>query len=61
MQINSRGRRSSFLRVAASSNAWIKQVLGFRQFSFRGIDKVRSEFKLVCAALNLRRMATMTA
>jgi len=41
------------------ANAWIKQVLGFRQFSFKGIDKVRCEFKLVCAALNLRRMAAM--
>ena len=45
--------------IVEPPNAWIKQVLGFRQFSFRGVDKVRSEFKLVCAALNLRRMATM--
>ncbi len=41
--------------------AWIKQVLGFRQFRFRGIEKDRSEFKLVCAQLNLRRMAAMRA
>ena len=41
--------------------AWIKQVLGFRLFSFRGIDKLRAEFKPVCAALNLRRMAAMMA
>jgi len=34
-------------------------VLGFRQFSFKGLEKVRCEFKLVCAALNLRRMAAM--
>jgi len=47
--------------IVEPPNAWIKHVLGFRQFSFRGIDKVRSEFKLVCAALNLRRMAQMTA
>ena len=47
--------------VVEPPNAWIKQVLGFRQFSFRGIDKVRAEFKLVCAALNLRRMAGMLA
>lgn len=45
--------------IVEPPNAWIKQVLGFRQFSFRGIEKVRCEFKLVCAALNLRRMATM--
>ena len=47
--------------IVEPPNAWIKQVLGFRQFSFRGLDKVRNEFKLVCAALNLRRMATMMA
>ena len=35
--------------------AWIKQTMGFRQFSFRGCDKARSEFMLVCAALNVRR------
>ena len=45
--------------IVEPPNAWIKQVLGFRQFSFRGIEKVRCEFKLVCAALNLRRMARM--
>jgi len=45
--------------IVEPPNAWIKQVLGFRQFSLRGVEKVRCEFKLVCAALNLRRMATM--
>lgn len=47
--------------IVEPPNAWIKQILGFRQFSFRGIDKVRCEFKLICAALNLRRMAAMMA
>ncbi len=42
-------------------NGWIKHVLGFRQFSMRGIAKAQAEFKLVCAALNLRRMAKMVA
>jgi transposase len=46
--------------IVESPNAWIKQVLGFRQFSLRGVHKVRCEFQLVCAALNLRRMAAMT-
>lgn len=46
--------------IVEPPNAWIKQVLGFRQFSLRGVEKVRCEFKLVCAALNLRRMATMS-
>lgn len=40
-------------------NAWIKSVLGFRQFSMRGLAKAQAEWKLVCAALNLRRMAKM--
>ena len=35
--------------------------LGFRQFSLRGLEKVRAEFKLVCLALNLRRMSGLMA
>jgi transposase len=38
-------------------NGWIKNVLGFRQFSLRGLAKVKAEWRLVCTALNLRRMA----
>ncbi|OIQ76433.1 transposase DDE domain protein [mine drainage metagenome] len=45
--------------LAEPPNGWIKNVLGFRQFSLRGIDSVKAEWKLVCLALNLRRMATM--
>lgn len=43
--------------IVDAPNGWIKSVLGFRQFSLRGIEKVRAEWKLVCLALNLRRMA----
>lgn len=35
---------------------WIKQALGFRQFSFRGLKKTNAEWHLVCLAMNLRRM-----
>lgn len=45
--------------IAEPPNGWIKSVLGFRQFSLRGLHRVRAEWKLVCLALNLRRMATM--
>jgi transposase len=45
--------------IAEPPNGWIKNVLGFRQFSLRGLHRVRAEFKLVCLALNLRRMSTM--
>jgi hypothetical protein len=45
--------------IAEPPNGWVKSVLGFRQFSLRGLHRVRAEWKLVCTALNLRRMATM--
>lgn len=47
--------------LAEPPNGWIKNILGFRQFSMRGLHKVQAEWKLVCMALNLRRMATMQA
>ena len=34
----------------------IKSVLGFRQFSLRGLDKVRDEWNLVTMAWNIKRM-----
>lgn len=37
----------------------IKSVMGFRQFSLRGLDKVRGEWTLVCLAWNLKRMAVL--
>jgi hypothetical protein len=43
--------------IVEPPNGWIKAVLGFRQFSFRGFRKVKAEWQLVCLALNLRRMA----
>ena len=45
--------------IAEPPNDWIKNVLGFRQFSMRGLQKAQAEFKLVCLALNLRRMGAM--
>ncbi len=34
----------------------IKAILGFRQFSLRGLEKVKGEFSLVAMAWNLKRM-----
>ena len=48
-------------RIAEPPNGWIKNVLGFRQFSMRGLEKAKAEFKLVCLALNLRRMGARRA
>lgn len=45
--------------IAEPPNGWIKNVLGFRQWSMRGLEKAKAEFKLVCLALNLRRVGAM--
>ena len=37
----------------------IKHVMGFRQFMFRGFEKVKGEWDLVCIAYNLKRMHTI--
>ena len=47
--------------IAEPPNGWIKSVLGFRQFSLRGLHRVQAEFKLVCLSLNLRRMGNFRA
>ena len=44
--------------IAEPPFGWIKHVLGFRQFSLRGLEKVKAEWNLVCLAINLRRMHT---
>ena len=38
----------------------IKAVLGFRQFSLRGLDAADGEWALVCLAFNLKRMHTLS-
>lgn len=47
--------------IAEAPNGWVKHVLGFKQFSLRGLEKVQGEWKLVCTALNLRRMCSLVA
>ena len=37
----------------------IKSVMGFRQFSLRGLANVNGEWSLVCLAWNLKRMAVL--
>ena len=47
--------------ISEGPNGWIKEVLGFRRFSLRGVEKVRGERHLVCLALNIKRMAGLAA
>jgi hypothetical protein len=46
--------------IAELPFGWIKHALGFRRFSLRGLKKVQGEWQLVCAALNLKRIAALT-
>lgn len=39
----------------------IKHVIGFRQFSLRGLESVSGEWDLVCIAYNLKRLHTMAS
>jgi Transposase DDE domain len=39
----------------------IKSALGFRQFSLRGLDRVRGEWRLVTMAWNVKRMFALAA
>lgn len=47
--------------IVEPPDGWIKNVLEFRQFSLLGLHRVRAEWNLVCMALNLRRMAVLSA
>lgn len=38
---------------------WIKNVLGFRRASMRGLERVKGEWDLICLALNLKRLRTL--
>jgi len=50
------GQRKSTIEPAIGI---VKGVIGFRQFSLRGEEKARSEWRLVGAAYNLKRMHTL--
>ena len=38
----------------------IKEVLGFRSFSLRGLEKVTSEWELICLSANIKRLHKLT-
>ena len=57
------GRRRYARRkwMAEAPVGWIKEVMGFRRFSLRGLQKVEAEWALVCLALNVKRLHTLQA
>ena len=47
--------------LSEAPHGWIKEVLGFRRFSVRGLQKVAGEWDLVCLALNIKRLGALAA
>ena len=47
--------------IAEAPHGWIKERLGFRRFSLRGLPSVQGEWDLVCLALNIKRMSALMA
>ena len=41
-------------RIAELPFAWLKQLMGFRRWTVRGLDNVRAQWNLLCTALNLK-------
>jgi transposase len=35
---------------------WIKEAMGFRRWSFRGLEKTQTQWSVICMAVNLRRL-----
>ena len=42
--------------VAVAAFGFIKRTLGFQRFSLRGLEKVKTEWQLVCLAFNIRKL-----
>jgi transposase len=61
--VTEEGRRRYARRKwqAEAPIGWIKEAMGFRRFSFRGLEKVQAEWTLVCLALNIKRLHTLQA
>ncbi len=47
--------------LSEDPNGWIKQVMGFRSFSLRGLEKAQGEWDLVCLSLKVKRLRILMA
>ncbi len=63
-RLTSEGGRARYRRrkgIVEPVFGWIKEVLGFRRFSLRGVAKARGEWNVVCLAVNLKRLHRLQA
>ena len=56
-----KARMAEKLATAPGRAQYAKEVLGFRRFSLRGLNKVQGEWDLVCLALNVKRLQGLQA
>ena len=47
--------------ISEARHGWIKEGLGFRRFSVRGLGKVQGEWDLVCLAPKVKRVQSLMA
>ena len=63
-KLDSKAGKAAYARrkwIAAPPNGWIKNALGLRQFSMRGLERGNADWRFVGMALNLRRMCSLRA
>lgn len=56
-KVANRGRYRFRKQIVEPVFGQIKQARGFRQFLLRGIDRVTSEWALICTTHNLTKLA----
>ena len=54
---NGKKEYSTRMHTVESVNGNIKENLGFRSFSLRGLEKIKTEFKLMSSAHNIKKIA----
>ena len=61
--LSSEGRRryNKRIRTVEPVFAQIKHIMGFRRFLLRGLEKVKTEFSIICTAYNIKKILKLKA
>ena len=61
--LGSEGRRryNKRIRTVEPVFAQIKHIMGFRRFLLRGLEKVKTEFSIICTAYNIKKILKLKA